>query len=58
MNNKTLEIQTIKIAASKYLANDSIIITKCVALRDGVLAVINNDFLDLEIERDSKVIID
>ena len=28
------------------------------ALRDGVLAVRNNGFLNLEIERDSKTVID
>ena len=47
MNNKTLEIRTIKTDASKHLANDLIIITECVVLRDGILVVINNGFLDL-----------
>ena len=48
----------IKLTGIRYLGNASIIITECVVLRDGVLTVIYNDFTNLEIERDSKVIID
>ena len=44
-------------AASRHLGNTSLIIAKCIALRDGVLAAKNNGFLDLEIEKDSKVFI-
>ena len=40
------------------LSNDSIIIVEYVTLRDSVVAVIYNDFLNLEIEENSKVIID
>ena len=45
---------------SKHLANASIILTECMALRDGVLTVKKKKigFLDLEIKGDSKVIID
>ena len=49
---------TIKMVASGYLANSSIIIAEHMALRDDVLVVKNNGFLELDIERDSKVIID
>ena len=40
----------IKMATSKHLANASIIIAKCMALKDGVLTIKKNVFLDLEIE--------
>ena len=43
---------------SRHLGNASIIIVKCVALRDDVLAVTYNVFLDLEVKGGSKVIID
>ena len=43
---------------SGHLGNASIIITDCVALRDGVVVAKNNGFLNLEIEGNSKVIID
>ena len=39
------------------LSNDSIIIIEYVTLRDSVVAVIYNGFLNLEIEENSKVII-
>ena len=45
-------------AGSMHLGNASILTAKCVALRDGVLAARYNGFPDLEIEGDSKVIID
>ena len=48
----------INVVGSRHLGKASIIITKCVALRDGVLAVTHNGFTSLEIEGDSKVIID
>ena len=44
-------------AANRRLDNASKIIMECMALKDGVLAVKNNGFLYLEIEGDSKVII-
>ena len=43
---------------SRHLGIASIITTVCVALRDGVLAARLNGFFNLEIEGDSKVIID
>ena len=45
-------------AANRHVTNASMIIAGCTALRDGVLIAKNNAFLDLEIEGDSKVIID
>ena len=48
----------IKMAKSKHLANNSIIIVECMALRHGILATKNNGFLNLKIEGNSKVIID
>ena len=52
---KTNEI--IKMATWSQLDNTSIIV-ECIILRDGILATKNNGgLLDLEIERDSKVII-
>ena len=42
---------------SIHLGNASIIIVECVALRVGVVVAIHNKFLNLEIEGDSKVII-
>ena len=55
LNN--LNNRTIKMAASKDLANASIIITKCMALRNGVVLATKNSFLNLELEAYSKVII-
>ena len=40
------------------IGKSSIIIAECVALRDSVLAAKNNGFLNLEIEDDSKIVID
>ena len=48
---------TIKMVASKHIGNASIIIAKCTTLRNGMLAVKNNGFLNLEIEGDSKIVI-
>ena len=45
-------------AESRHLGNILIINAECVALRDGVLAATYNGFSNLEIEGDSKVIID
>ena len=45
-------------AASRHIGNASVIIAKCMALRDGMLAAKNNGFLNLEIEGDSKIVID
>ena len=44
-------------AGSRHLHNALIIMVECVALRDGVLNATYNGFSNLEIERDSKVII-
>lgn len=43
--------------ASKRICNVSIIITKCMTLRDDVLAAKNSKFLNLEIKDDSKLVI-
>ena len=42
----------IALAGSRNLDNVSIVIAKCVALRDGVLVSIYNGFTNLEIEKD------
>ena len=49
--------EIIKVTRNRYLGNDSIIMTKCVDLRDGIVVIIYNDFLNLEMEGDRKVII-
>ena len=48
----------IKTAACKHLGNTSIILAECMTLRDGILASKNNGFVSLEIEGDSKIVID
>ena len=50
--------ETIKMAGSKHLGNASIIIVKCETLRDEILDARLNSFFNLEIEGNSKVIID
>ena len=45
-------------AAYRHLGNTSIIIVECMVLRDSILAAKNNGFLSLEIEGDSKIVID
>ena len=45
-------------AGIRHLGNISIITAECVTLRDEVLTTTNNGFSNLEIEGDSKVIID
>ena len=47
-----------RMAGSRHLGNASIITAKCGALRDGILAAIYNSFSNLDIEGDSKVVID
>lgn len=42
----------------QIVGDASIIIVECMVLRDGVLATKNNGFLTLEIEGDSKIVID
>lgn len=42
----------------QIVGDASIIIAECMVLRDGVLATKNNGFLTLEIEGDSKIVID
>ena len=49
---------TIKMAGNKHLGHASIITTECVVLTDGVIAVKLYGFSNMEIERDSKIIID
>ena len=44
-------------AGSRHLGNTSIIMAECVALIDGILVATHNGFSNLEIEGDSKVII-
>ena len=41
---------TIKIVASRFISNPSVIIVKCMTLRDDILVAKNNEFLNLEIE--------
>ena len=48
----------IKLSACRHLGKTSIIVTKCMTLRDGILAAKNNRFLNLKIEGDSKIMID
>ena len=48
----------IRISAYRHLGKASIIAAGCMALRYGILAAKNNDFLSLEIEGDSKIVID
>ena len=49
---------TIKMAGNKHLGHASIITTECVVLTDGVIAAKLYGFSNMEIERDSKIIID
>ena len=58
VSSRINNISAIKIAGNKHLGNVSIIIAQCVALRDDILVAIYNGFTNLEIEGDSKVIID
>ena len=43
---------------NRHLGNASIITMKCVAFRDSILVTTYNSFSNLEIEEDSKIIID
>ena len=43
---------------SRHIGNVLIIIIKCMTLRDDILAIKNNKFLNLEIEGDLKIVID
>ena len=43
---------------SRHISNASIIITEYMTLRDDISVIKNNEFLNLEIEGDSKIIID
>lgn len=49
---------TIKMIASKHISNASIIIIKYIILRDDILTVWNNMFLNLDIKVDSRIVID
>ena len=43
----------------RYMRNSSIIVIKCIILRDiYILVVKNKNFLDLKIKSDSKIVID
>ena len=46
----------VKIVASRYIDNVSIIIAECIILRDDLLTGKNNEFLNLKIENDSKIL--
>ena len=48
----------IKMVACRYIGNSSIIVIECMALKDYMLAVKRNGFLNLEIEDDSEIVID
>ena len=48
----------IKVTGSTHLCNALIITVECVALIDGIIAATHYGFSNLEIEGDSKVIID
>ena len=50
--------ESIKMAGNKHLGYASIITIECVILRDGVLASKLYGFSNMEMERDSKIIID
>ena len=43
---------------SRHLDNASIIIVEYMTLRDDILAFKNNEFLNLQIEWDSRIVID
>ena len=43
---------------NRHISNASIIITEYMTLRDDISVIKNNEFLNLEIEGDSKIIID
>ena len=45
-------------AASRHMSNASMITVECMTFRDCVSTVKKNGFLNLEIEGDSKVVID
>ena len=47
-----------KMDASRHISNVSIIIEECMTFRDDLLVVKNNEFLNLEIEGDLKVVMD
>ena len=44
--------------ANRHICNALIIIAEYMALRDDMLAAKNNEFLNLEIDDDSKIVID
>ena len=48
----------IKMTTCRHIGKSSIIVSECLALRDGILAAKNKGFLDLEIERNLKIIMD
>ena len=46
----------VKMVASRHIGNVSIIITECIVLRDDLLTGKISDFLNLEIENNSKLL--
>ena len=48
----------IRMVACRHIENSSIIFVKCMTLRDDILAVKSEDLLGLEIEGDSKIVVD
>ena len=48
----------IKMVARRHVDDSSITVAKCMALRDRILVAKNNGFLYLEIEGDSKIVVD
>ena len=47
----------IRMVSCRHIENSSIIFVKCMTLRDGILAVKSEDLLGLEIEGDSKIVV-
>ena len=45
-------------AACRHIGNSSNIVVECIALKDGMFATKRKGFLNLEIEGDSKIVID
>ena len=48
----------IKMVARKHVGKSSIIVAKCMTLRDAILAAKNKEYSNLKMEWDSKIIID
>ena len=48
----------IRMVACRHIDNSSIIFVKCMTFRDGNLTANSKDLLGLEIEGDSKIVVD